>query len=505
MVTSVELVNTADVVTSSTILIVDDMVDNIQVLTEILKPEGYQIRKALSGAAALRSATQSPPDLVLLDVNMPDMNGYDVCQRFKLDSMLKAIPVVFVSALSTTEDRVRGFELGGVDYISKPFQAAEVLARVHTHLQMYCLQKQTERQARLLQEKNRQLSEEISVRQQAEEKYRNIFESASEGIFQSTPAGQYITVNPALAEIYGYESPEALTESIEDIARQIYVQPKRRLELAVYLRQAGKIIDAVSEIYRKDGTRIWITENVREVRNEAGGLQYYEGTIQDITERVEFERMLKQERQRAEHLLLNVLPSSVAQRLKRKPDAIADSIEAASVLFADIVNFTPFAAQTEPKAVVTVLNDIFSIFDELVGHYGLEKIKTIGDAYMVGANVSSPQPNHLTAIANLALDMQDAVSKFIRPNGQRFKLRIGFHTGPVVAGVIGKKTFAFDLWGHTVNIASRMEETSAPGKIQVTTDVYRDLYKRFEFERRGGISIQGIGFIETYFLGNRLA
>ena len=122
------------------------------------------------------------------------------------------------------------------------------------------------------------------------------------------------------------------------------------------------------------------------------------------------------------------------------------------------------------------------------------------DAYMVGANVSSTQAQHLEAIASLALEMQNEMSQFSRPNGQRFSLRIGFHTGPVVAGVIGKKTFAFDLWGHTVNMASRMEETSKPGKIQVAAEVYHLLRDRFDFERRGSIVIQGVGSLETYFL-----
>ncbi|MEO0408113.1 MAG: adenylate/guanylate cyclase domain-containing protein [Cyanobacteria bacterium P01_A01_bin.135] len=489
---------------TTTVLIVDDVIENIQVLTKLLKPEGYQIRKALSGKAALRSASQSPPDLLLLDVNMPDMNGYEVCQQFKQDPKLRSIPIIFVSALNETENKVKGFELGGTDYISKPFQASEVLARVHTHLQLYRLQRQAAYQAQLLAEKNEQLNQEIADRIRAEEKYRVIFESASEGIFQSTAAGRFITANPAIAEIYGYDSPEDLMASTTDIGNQIYVRPKRRLELIAYLNQYGKILDAVSEVYRKDGSRIWVSENIRDVKDEDGNFIYYEGTVQDVTERIQFEQILKQERQRSERLLLNVLPSSVAQRLKRRPDTIADSLDSASVLFADIVNFTPFAAQTAPKAVVTLLNDIFSAFDALVERYKLEKIKTVGDAYMVAAGVSTPMPDHLEAIAALALDMQAEMPRFLRPDGHPFSLRIGFHAGPVVAGVIGKKTFAFDLWGHTVNLASRMEETSLPGRIQVAGDVYEALHNRFQFERRGVVSIQGLGMLETYFLDGQV-
>lgn len=492
--------------TNSTILVVDDLVENIQVLSKILQAEGYQVRKALSGASALRSAAQAAPDLVLLDIMMPNMDGYQVCQQLKAAPQLKNVPVIFISALDALEDKVMGFEIGGVDYINKPFQAAEVIARVKTHLNLYHLQRQYQIQSNLLRQNNQQLQQEIAERKRAEEKYQSIFENASEGIFQTSVEGQYLTGNPTLAKILGYDSPEDLCQSIQDIGRQIYLNPKRRLEINSYLKRYGKITDAASQVYRKDRSTIWISENTREVRDAAGNLQYYEGTIQDITARVQVEQLLHKAQRRSEQLLLNILPQSVVQRLKSQPDIIADSLESVSILFADLVDFTAFSATVESEIVVRLLNQIFSTFDMLVESYGLQKIKTIGDAYMVVGGVPTPREDHLEAIANLALDMQEAMADFkaLTTTGYPIPLRIGIHSGPVIAGVIGKKALAFDVWGHAVNLASRMEETSLPGKIQVATASYEQLRDRFQFEKRGSVNLQGIGPIETYFLTGKI-
>lgn len=484
----------------NTILVVDDLVENIRILTKILTPAGYQVRKALSGASALRSISQARPDLILLDIMMPEVDGYEVCRHIKREPDWKDIPIIFISALDAIQDRVKGFELGGVDYISKPFHASEVLARIKTHLHLYQLQKKYQAQAKILEKRNERLKTEIDDRKQAEAKYQSIFQNATEGIFQTTRNGRYLTANPALAAIYGYQSPQELIATIQDIGHQIYVEPSRREELTAYLARYGKVVEAVSQVYQQDGTPIWITENVREVRDTGGAFQYYEGTVQDITERVKVEQLLATAQRRSEDLLLNILPKPIVQRLKTDATIIADNLDKVSVLFADLVNFTPFAATVESSTVVDVLNQIFSAFDALVDQYGLQKIKTIGDAYMVGAGVPIPRPDHLEAIARLALDMRTAITQFQRSEQEPFALRIGIHSGPVVAGVIGKKTLAFDIWGHAVNLASRMQETSLPGKIQVSVESYHQLKENFNLERRGVLFPQGIGPVETYFL-----
>jgi class 3 adenylate cyclase len=213
----------------------------------------------------------------------------------------------------------------------------------------------------------------------------------------------------------------------------------------------------------------------------------------------------KSAQRQVENLLLNILPSPIADRLKLNEQAIADHFAEVTVLFADIVDFTHLAASLSPTQVVTLLNEIFSNFDALADKYGLEKIKTIGDAYMVVGGLPSPRPDHAQAVADLALDMQVAISNFRHHHADRgFDMRIGINTGPVVAGVIGRKKFLYDLWGDTVNVASRMEALGIAGKIQVTETTYSSLKHQFQFQERGPIHVKGRGEMVTYFLTGRL-
>jgi class 3 adenylate cyclase len=206
---------------------------------------------------------------------------------------------------------------------------------------------------------------------------------------------------------------------------------------------------------------------------------------------------------RSESLLLNVLPKAIAERLKREPGVIAESHPAVTVLFADVVDFTPFAERTEPERVVGVLDEIFSAFDHLAERHGLEKIKTIGDAYMVASGLPEPRPDHAEAMAEMALDMQAGLRQLCEPLGLDLELRIGLHSGPVTAGVIGRHKFIYDLWGDTVNTASRMESHGLPGRIQVSEATYRLLRDRYEFEARGEIEVKGKGRLEAYLLTGR--
>lgn len=216
---------------------------------------------------------------------------------------------------------------------------------------------------------------------------------------------------------------------------------------------------------------------------------------QEVQERQAAETALRGEQEKTEALLRNVLPVAIANKLKNdlsNRTAIASRFENVTILFADIVGFTQLAAKTAPTELVRQLNDIFSVFDALAERHGLEKIKTIGDAYMVVGGVPAPMDNHAEAVMAMAIDMQAAVKQ--RP----FKLRIGINTGPVVAGVIGKKKFSYDLWGDAVNIASRMESHGMADRIQVSADTYELLKAKFQFEDRGCISIKGRGKVHTY-------
>jgi class 3 adenylate cyclase len=212
---------------------------------------------------------------------------------------------------------------------------------------------------------------------------------------------------------------------------------------------------------------------------------------------------LEIEQRQSERLLLNILPEAVARQLKQEHRTIAEHFPEVTVLFADIVGFTQLSANIPPNEMVSLLNQIFSAFDHLAEQYGLEKIKTIGDAYMVVGGLPTEQENHVTAIANMALGMQQAIAQFNLENQQSFSMRIGIHTGPVVAGVIGIKKFIYDLWGDTVNIASRMESQGLADQIQVTAAVYERLQHDYLFEERGLINIKGKGEMMTYFLKSK--
>jgi guanylate cyclase len=205
----------------------------------------------------------------------------------------------------------------------------------------------------------------------------------------------------------------------------------------------------------------------------------------------------------SERLLLNVLPAPVASRLKQSEEVIADGFEAATVLFADIVGFTRLAERLAPADVVVLLDRIFAGWDGLAARHGVEKIKTIGDAYMVAGGLPSPREDHAEAIADMALEMGPEMARCAAESGQSLEVRIGIDTGPVVAGVIGRAKFIYDLWGDTVNTASRMESHGLPGAIQVTESAYGRLRDRYELRPRGMIEVKGKEPMTTYILLGR--
>ncbi|OGO30224.1 MAG: hypothetical protein A2Z16_03070 [Chloroflexi bacterium RBG_16_54_18] len=207
--------------------------------------------------------------------------------------------------------------------------------------------------------------------------------------------------------------------------------------------------------------------------------------------------LLQAEQLKSENLLLNILPPEIARVLKNENRIIADHIEQASILFADVVNFTPMSASMSPTELVSLLNEVFSQFDTLVDKYNLEKIKTIGDCYMVAAGVPRPRPDHAQALARLALDMQEYVSQN-EIQGHQLQFRIGINSGPVVAGVIGRRKFSYDLWGDAVNTASRMESHGAGGTIQITRSTYELIQHEFLCEPHGQVSVKGKGEMDVW-------
>lgn len=351
------------------VLVVDDNEANRDLLRRRLARQGYSVTVAENGYRALELIESEPVDLVLLDIMMPRMNGYQVLEQIKSNPDLRHIPVLVISALDDLDSVVKCIELGAEDYLSKPFNPILLKARISA-----CLEKKR-----------------LRDREKA------------------------------------------------------------------YLQQ------------------------------------------------------LSEEREKSERLLLSILPQAIAERLKQNPHTIADNFQDVSVLFADIVGFTQLWSRISPAELVELLNEIFSAFDRLADLHGLEKIKTIGDAYMVVGGLPIPRSDHAEAMADMALDMQKAIQNFntgaraATPLDYRepLSIRIGMNTGAVVAGVIGKNKFIYDLWGDTVNIASRMESHGIANAIQVTENTYERLKDRYDFEKRGIIDVKGKGPMTTYLLMGR--
>jgi guanylate cyclase len=213
--------------------------------------------------------------------------------------------------------------------------------------------------------------------------------------------------------------------------------------------------------------------------------------------------LLSLEQEKTDNLLLNILPKEIAEILKNENRLVAEAYPEASILFADLVGFTPLTNKLSPIEMVELLNEIYSNFDLLVEKYQLEKIRTIGDNYMVASGVPVTRPDHAEALAHMALDIQDFIASFPLVQGNRLQFRIGINSGPVVAGVVGKKKFQYDVWGDMVNLASRMEGQGIAGKIQVTKNTFRLLEDKFHFESRGILEVKGKGKMKTWFLIGR--
>lgn len=264
------------------VLVVDDTPENLRLMSEILLSNGYRVRAAPSGYLALKTVAIELPDLILLDVKMPDMDGYEVCRRLKSEERSRMVPVIFISALDETADKVRAFRAGGVDYVTKPFQREEILARVETHLGLRRLQMHMEE---LVRQRTAELETLNKTLRESEEKYRNIFENALEGIFQATPEGRFLNVNPAAAKMHGYRSSREMMTSISDIEHQVFVDPAQGKRFTDIIEKEGRVEAFEIEAYKKNGEKIWVSLTARSVCDGDGAILYYEGISEDITER----------------------------------------------------------------------------------------------------------------------------------------------------------------------------------------------------------------------------
>ena len=259
------------------------------------------------------------PDLILLDVMMPEMDGYAVCKRLKATLETQDIPIMFLSAIDNAHDRVKAFQVGGIDYITKPFHLKEVLARVSQQIDRRTLQKRLEQQ-------NFRLHAEIQNYKQLEDRYRNIFDNAIDGMFQSTPDGQFITANHALAKMYGYASVEELCTSVNDIGIQLYVTPDRHKEFMDQVLIRGEVSDAEAQVYCKNGTTLWVSETVRAVKDSQNSVMFYEGTVKNITDRKRSDEILRMRSQELEETLMQLRHSQAKLLQQEKMSSLGQLV-----------------------------------------------------------------------------------------------------------------------------------------------------------------------------------
>ncbi|MEG4441070.1 adenylate/guanylate cyclase domain-containing protein [Microcoleus sp. AT9_B5] len=372
-------------------------------------------------------------------------------------------------------------------------------------------------------------SAEDSLRQ-SEIKYRELVENANSIILKLDTEGNITFFNEFAQKFFGYDEKEIIGKhAVGTIIPEIDTKGNDLgAKLRDILQNPEQYTRNENESILRSGELVWVSWANKPLFDAAGNFAGMLGIGTDITERkraemalyklneeLEFRvkertnalndtlNALRVQQEQSERLLLNILPEEIANRLKRGDSTIADTFAEVTVLFADIVGFTQLSSRVSPTQLVSLLNDIFSTFDNLAERHGLEKIKTIGDAYMVVGGLPIPRPDHAEAIAEMALDMQQAVIDFNNTENQALNIRIGINSGPVVAGVIGIKKFIYDLWGDTVNTASRMESHSLPGCIQVTSATYQILQNKYSFESRGSIEVKGKGQMTTYLLKSR--
>ncbi len=357
---------------------------------------------------------------------------------------------------------------------------------------------------------------DITERKQAEDELRRneelvqaLLRATGQGVYGADLDGNCTFANPACVRTLGYETDsDLLGKNMHQLIHHTRAEGDSYPVAECHIYQAfrqGEGVHLDDEIvWRSDGTSFPV-EYLSHPMFLQGKLAGCVVAFVDITERKQAEADLKESRAQSERLLLNILPAEIADILKTEQRTIADAYEEASILFADVVGFTPLSDSVSPTELVGLLEEVFSYFDMLADKYDVEKIKTIDDCYMVAAGVPVECTDHAQSLARMALEIQDYVQTH-EFAGRKLSFRMGINSGPVVAGVLGKKKFSYDLWGDAVNTASRMESHGLPGVIQVTRRTYELLGDEFHCESAGAITIKGKGDLDVWhLLGERAA
>jgi PAS domain S-box-containing protein len=513
------------------VLIVDDNINNSRLIEGILSADerGFECSFAENGAEAYDMARIVNPDIILMDLYMPEVDGMQSLRLIQQNPDLKETPVIFITAYKTTENFKQAFDEGAFDFISKPIDINELKSRINRALGVG----ETLRRIKLKISKYKQQRKELEKKAVLAQNVQNSFivtnykgniEWANEGFTklhglhieeQLENFGKSILdvyhdneVNRMINQCLEDHEPVTFTKNIEhedgtEVWIQAFVSPQLTRggnieKLIIVESDITELKTKEKELYEHNLKMLQITENL-----EAANSQL-EQQKEEINEQ---KQLIESEQEKSERLLLNILPFEVARQLKSKGKAGTRFYKHVSVLFTDFRSFSKISKELEPKALVSLLDNYFIRFDEIIGTHYLEKIKTIGDAYMCAGGLPLRNNSNPVDAVLAGLEIQHYMGMINEENQKNaepiWELRIGVHTGPVVAGVVGKKKFAYDIWGDTVNIAARMQEQGEIKKVNVSGETYECIKDYFDCEYRGKIEAKNVGKIDMYYV-NRL-
>ncbi len=455
-----------------TVLIVDDEPVNIAILAEALKNE-YRILVATNGPDAIdRALTEPHPDLILLDVIMPSMDGYEVCRRLKNNPRVSSLPVIFVTMLNEAKEEARGFEVGASDYIIKPVNPALVRSRVRFHLE----NKELHRTFRVLIVDDAPLNIEIVANALSGEKYEIHSETGGLEALKRvrTVSFDLILLDVQMPDLDGFE-----------VLRRLKENPATR-DVAVIMLTGQADSESVV-----NGFELGAQDYLAKPFNEKELLVRVHTQL-DLREKNE---RLKEEKEKSERLLLNILPEKTARDLKKNGRTAVELFENVTVLFSDFVDFTERSTKLTPRILINELNELFTAFDDIMEKNHCERIKTIGDAYLAVCGIPEANPDHARNMVQASLEILEYLERrnASRDPGSAWQIRIGMHTGSAIGGVVGTKKFIYDVFGDAVNTASRVENSCDPMRISVSDDVYQIVKDHFKFEPRPLLGIKGKG------------
>jgi len=473
------------------LLVIDDIDANLEMMKATFQTTDYESFFANNAVDGYEIWRREICQLIVVDWIMPEISGLDLIRRIRKHNNGEYVYIIMLTSKNRQEDVLQALESGVDDYVKRPASPRELIARVRIG-------------ERIISAQNA-LRESRAHTEVAKQEWEATADAIAQLVCLLDREGRILRTNRTL-EAWGLAWHEdapgrLLHELIANIYPNLSTQVANHWpEIQAQADQGQEYSFIADETTLGHHFQLHFEPIEQEAYTATRSDSYVAVSISDITERRNLELALKEQHAKSEALLLNILPEPISRRLKKNERVIADELEMSSVLFADLVGFTKFASSVPPAQLISVLNDVFSRFDALTDRCRLEKIKTIGDAYMAAAGVPVPKDGHAEAAVRLGLDMLRSMDDFNVERGLDLGLRVGIHSGPLIAGVIGVRKFAYDLWGDTVNIASRLESTGKPGQVHISQATADYLPLDLSPTHEQMTILKGIGERRTYFI-----